>query len=154
MSVILSMSDFAQTTQIAADQVVDDCMETYRLCRQAAAYCIDRGGDLATLERLKALDDSAEVNLAFSNFILRASKHVRPMAALCMEVSRACAESLEGVEQGEGPLRAAYAASRRSQRVCGELLGDEAVEASYEPQDEVSRESFPASDPPAPPTEL
>lgn len=150
MSVILSMSDIANTTHVAADQVVDDCMETYKLCRQTAAHCIDQGGDLATLPRLQALDDCAEVNLSLANFLLRASRHVRPMAALCMEVSRACAESLEPFENQDLQIRATYAACRRSQRVSSELLGHEEP-AEYTAQDESSWESFPASDSPAPP---
>ena len=147
------MSDFAETTRVAADQLVDDCMQTFKLCRPAAAHCIDQGGELATLSRLQALDDCAEVNLTMSNFLLRGSRHVRPLAALCMEVSRAAAEALEAVEHHDAHLRAAYAACLRSHRACAELLG-EREDAAYTVEDLTSSESFPASDPPPPPTEV
>src|SRR5690606_35911551 len=147
MNPIRYMRDIGQTTEVSTDQLVDDCMQTYRLCRQTAAYCIDQGGETATLARLQALDDCAEVNLTLSNFLLRASRHVRPLAALCLEISRACAESLEAIEHGDPHLRAAYAACRRSEAACAELLGDRDDDVHYTAQDEASAESFPASDP-------
>src|SRR5690606_41547029 len=60
---------------------------------------------------------------------------------------RACAESLEAIEHGDPHLRAAYAACRRSEAACAELLGDRDDDMHYTAQDEASAESFPASDP-------
>lgn len=147
------MSDFRLASGVDLDRVIDDLMETYRICHQTAAYCIDSGGDLATLTRLKAFDDCAEVNLTLANFLLRASEHSMKLAALCRDISAACARAIEDVEHGDGQLRAAYAACQRSHHACKELVGDD-VPAHEDARDEAGRESFPASDPPPPPTQL
>lgn len=133
------------------DGIIDDLMETYRLCQQSAAYCIDTGGNLATLERLKAFDDCAEINLALANFLLRASEHAPSVARICLDISTTCAEAIRDVEHSVGQLRAAYAACQRSRHACMEILGDE-VPARPDARDEIVQESFPASDPPPPPT--
>ncbi len=147
------MSDFNLASGIDLDRVIDDLMETYRICHQSAAYCIDAGGDLATLARLRAFDDCAEISLTLANFLLRASKHADALAQLCVDVSTACAEEIRDVEHRDGQLRAAYAACRRSRRACLEVLG-EVVTNEDDDRDEAVRESFPASDPPAPPTQI
>lgn len=147
------MPDFRFAIGVDLDGIIDDLMETYRICLESAAYCIDKGGDLATLDRLKAFDDCAEINLSLANFLLRASEHARGMARLCLAISTACAESIRHVEHDDGQLRAAYAASQRSRHACLEILGEE-VRRHDDERDEIVRESFPASDPPPPPTQL
>lgn len=148
-----AMSGFRLASGVDLDGVIDDLMDTYRICRQTAAYCIDSGGELATLARLRAFDDCAEINLTLANFLLRASEHWRNLASLCVEVSTACAREIEDVEHSDGQIRAAYAACRRSRQACLELLGEELLEQE-DRRDEEIRESFPASDPPPPPTTL
>lgn len=147
------MSDFRLASGVDLDRVIDDLMETYRICHQTAAYCIDSGGELATLTRLRAFDDCAEINLTLANFLLRASKHAHMLAQLCVDVSTACAEAIQDVEHRDGQLRAAYAACRRSRHACLEVLGDESP-IEEDDRDEAVRESFPASDPPPPPTQI
>lgn len=147
------MSEFRLATGLDLDRLIDDLMETYRICHQTTAYCIDSGGDLATLARLKAFDDCAEINLTLANFLLRASEHWRSLAAMCVDISAACAREIEDIEHSDGQLRSAFAACQRSRHACRELLGVE-VPAREDPRDETIRESFPASDPPPPPTTL
>lgn len=147
------MSEFGLEAGVDLDRIIDDLMETYRICQQTAAYCIDSGGDLATLDRLRALDDCAEANLTLANFLLRASEHAPDVARLCHDVSGACARQIADVEHSNGQLRAAFAACTQSRHACLEFLGEESEEFDDE-RDEIVRESFPASDPPPPPTQI
>ena len=147
------MSEFGLAQGVDLDRIIDDLMETYRVCHQTAAYCIDAGGDLATLERLRAFDDCAEANLTLANFLLRASEHADDMARICLKVSGACARAIQDVEHSDGQLRAAYATCHHSRHACLEFLGEEEPERE-DARDETVRESFPASDPPPPPTQL
>ena len=147
------MSEFGLEAGVDLDRIIDDLMETYRICHQTAAYCIDSGGDLATLERLRAFDDCAEANLTLANFLLRASNHAADMARVCHKVSVACAREIEAIEHNDDQLRAAYASCQHSRHACLEFLGEEAIERE-DARDEAIRQSFPASDPPPPPTQI
>lgn len=147
------MSEFGLSTSVDLDRVIDDLMHAYRVCHQSAAYCINNGGELATLERLKAFDDCAEVNLTLANFLLRGSEHAVALARVCIDVSQACAESIQEIEHEDAQLRAAYAVCHHARHACLQLLGEEAPVVEDE-RDQAIRESFPASDPPPPPTEI
>lgn len=147
------MSEFGLSFQVDLDRVIDDLMQAYRVCHQAAAYCIDHGGELATLERLKAFDDCAEINLTLANFLLRGSEHALDVANVCVVVSDACAASIQDIEHDDSQLRAAYAASKHARHACLQLLGEEEP-PQEDAVDEAGHESFPASDPLPPPTEI
>ncbi len=145
------MSEFGLAAKVDLDRLIDDLMNTYRVCHQTAAYCIDHGDELATLERLKAFDDCAEVNLTLANFLLRGSEYAVDLAKVCIDVSEACAASVRDIEHDDPQLRAAYAVCLRARHACRLFLGEERPVVEDE-RDEAIRESFPASDPP-PPTE-
>ncbi len=147
------MSEFGLETGVDLDRIIDDLMETYRICHETAAYCIDSGGELATLERLRAFDDCAEANLTLANFLLRASEHAADVARLCYKISTACAQGIESVEHNDDQLRAAYAACQQSRNACLEFLGEQ-ISDRDDRLDEAVRQSFPASDPPAPPSQI
>lgn len=142
-----------RTMHAQIDYVIGGLMETYRICRQTAAHCIDEGGDLATIDRLRAFDDCAEINLTLANFLLRDSEHARLVAATCLEITTACAESMREIEHRDGQLRAAYAVCLKTRHICLRLLGKKEAEAE-DGRDEAIRDSFPASDPPPPPTSI
>lgn len=147
------MTEFGISSHVDLDRVVDDLMNAYRTCRETSAYCIDEGGDLATLERLKAFDDCAEVNLSLANFLLRGSEHAVQLARVCLSVTQACADAIRDIEHGDPQLRSAYAVCQGARRACLQVLGED-VPTFDDDRDEVGRESFPASDPPPPPTEI
>lgn len=148
----MNHTEEAATTK--AQQVIHDCMEAYKLCQQTAAYCVAQGGGLASPERLQVLYDCADINLLLTNFLARASRFHRPLAELCMEVSRACAEAFGADEHDDPQLRVTYAACIRAARSCAELLGKEEEVPMNDARDEAIWESFPASDAPPPPTQI
>lgn len=148
----MSHTEEAATTK--AQQVIDTSLEAYKICLQTAAYCAAQGGALASAERLQVLHDCADINLLLAQLLARASRFHRPLADLCMDVSRACAEAFSADEHDDGQLRVTYAACIRSARSCAELLGREEEIPMNDARDEAIWESFPASDAPPPPTQI
>jgi hypothetical protein len=134
----------------ALKSTVDICLSTQKLCLQAAAYCIDRGGEYTHPELLHALFDCAEINQTAANFLCRVSKHSTEIVHLAGKVSEKCSDRLKDIEQTDGLLRAVYAACLRSADVCSEF-GKNWIQPDDDARDEILRDSFPASDPPPSP---
>ena len=147
------MSDVGHPAETLALQCVEANMEAYRACMMTLPYCIQQGGDLATPARLQVLHDCADLNLAVANFLARGSRFHKPLAELCIDVSRACAEALADIEHSDPQLRIVYAACQRVAQACHSLTASAETEASRK-RDEALRETFPASDPTPTPTEL
>jgi hypothetical protein len=145
------MSDHTPGT--ALKSTVDICLSTHKLCLQAAAFCIDRGGDLYDPELLHALLDCAEINQTAANFLCRVSRHSTSIVHLAGDVSRSTADHLARVEQSDGLLRSVYAACLRSSDICGDF-GRAWIKPDEDARDQILQDSFPASDPPPPPTEI
>jgi hypothetical protein len=144
----------SQTTPgVALKSTVDICLSTHKLCLQAVAFCIDRGGELADTELLHALLDCAEINQTAANFLCRVSRHSTDIVHNAGAVSQQTAEHLAHIEQTDGLLRSVYAACLQSADVCAEF-GRAWERPHDDARDEILRDSFPASDPPPPPSEI
>lgn len=131
--------------------VIDACLDAYKLCRETSAYAVQRGGRLAELERIQHLHDCADVSLTMANLLTRDSRFRRDLAPLCATIARACAESLESMEHEEPQIRATYAACCHVADACT-MLSNEASPAVADARDVALADTFPASDPPPPPT--
>lgn len=136
-----------------SEQAIRDCLTTYRICRATATYGTHGGGAWANGDVLNLLNDCAEMNLAVVELLSRGSQFSRELSHLCATVSETCADALEPHEHTDAQLRVAYAACRRSHLVCAYLSGA-LPEEEFDPRDIALQGSFPASDPPPPPTEL
>jgi hypothetical protein len=141
------------TPGTALKSTVDICLSTHKLCLQAAAYCIDRGGELADSELLHALLDCAEINQTAANFLCRVSRHSTDIVHIAGEVSRFTADHLARVNQNDGLLRSVYAACLRSSDVCSDF-GKAWIRPDDDARDKILADSFPASDPPPSPGEI
>lgn len=100
------------------------------------------------------LDDCADIHLALSGFLTRQSSFQQDLARLCANVSEVCAEALDAYEHDDAQLRVAYAACHGAHRACMEFITSTGDDIAYSKQDEALKETFPASDPTPPPTEL
>lgn len=134
-------------------EVIDACLDAYKYCTQTAAYLSQKGGAPAQPQRLQALHDCADVNLAAANFMSRSSPFRTGIAVFAADVSSACAETLAQIEHDDPQLRATYAACLRASQQCRELSGQEEP-ARYTARDEAVWESFPASDTPPTPSQI
>ena len=147
------MSDVGHREKTKALQVIDDCMEAYKACRQTAAYGVNEGGRLADPHLIQILYDAAEINLAMADFLSRASHFHNELGRLAIRITRACADAISQDEHDDEQLRITYAVCERAVRACEELVGAR-DEADLDERDVELRGTFPASDPAPPPTEI
>ncbi len=133
-------------------RLMDACMDVYKVCRQTAAYCADRRGDYAAPHRIQVLHDCADAHLLASDFLARASPYHRKAAGLACDIAQACADAFRDLEHDDPQLRKLYAVCAQSTQLVGAFLGRVEHAPEADARDQALKESFPASDPPPPPT--
>ncbi|RMH65975.1 MAG: hypothetical protein D6685_05320 [Bacteroidetes bacterium] len=140
------------TSLTPTQRVAQDGLTVHRLCLEAEGRALS-GAWTPEPGQLRALRDAADVALATAHLVLRGSPYHEGLCRLCQEVARACADALGSQEHGDAQIRATYAACVHLTQVCRILLG-EAPDETENDHDEALVDTFPASDPVSPPTEL
>ena len=146
-----AVGHFADTHAL---RLMDTCMDVYQTCRQTAAYCADRRGDYAAPHRIQVLHDCADVHLLTADFLARASHYHRQAAGLACDIAQACADAFGEIEHDDPQLRKLYAVCAQATQQLGAFLGRVERQPESDARDEALKESFPASDPPPPPTQV
>ncbi|RKH53679.1 four-helix bundle copper-binding protein [Corallococcus sp. AB049A] len=103
-------------------ECIDNCLSCHRVCLEALADGLQRGGKLAEPGHLRLLMDCADICDTSARFMLRGSDlHSRTCFA-CAEVCAACATACE--ETGlEGLMKACAEACRRCEESCRRMSG-------------------------------
>ncbi len=141
------MKEAQVTTKTRAMQTVEDCLEAYRQCVAGLSHCLDCNDARSSGPHIRLLLDAADINLAASNFLTRASRYHRPLLELAAEVNEAAADSLSALGKDNPLLKAAYTATLRAAAGCKEILDRSNIEKA-DARDHAVLESFPASDTP------
>lgn len=143
----MHMAPSPRFSDTKAQAAIDDYLEGYKACQEALFYCQRKGGEYLNPDLLRELHDASQLCLTTANFLMRGSRHHRPLMRLGCDVLQACAEAIEHVEVDDDQLQVAYVACLQTRKSCLELIEPERG-ADQRKQDEVVEESFPASDPP------
>lgn len=134
-------------------ELATESLAAYRHCREAAFYLTQHGSDAATPELMTLLFDTAELHRTLADLLTRHSPFSIYLARLCKAAADDCADALEPHSREDGALRVAYGACRQTAR-CGAAFFGEDQDEAPDPLHEGLLETFPASDPLPPPTEL
>ena len=141
------------TSTTSSEDLLKDCLTTYRICRETANHGRQMGGEWTETGLVGLLNDCADINLVVVELLSRGSRFSRDLCVVGARISEACAEALEPFEHDDAQLRVAYATCRRSHLVCSFLSGALPQE-HFDPRDVALDGTFPASDPLPPPTEI
>ncbi|HJQ99673.1 MAG TPA: four-helix bundle copper-binding protein [Candidatus Polarisedimenticolaceae bacterium] len=94
---------------------IAECEECHRVCLSAIDHCLMEGGDHATADHIRLLQDCAQICATSADFMIRSSPlHVHTCLA-CAEVCERCAEECERRGNDEAMQRCAEAC-----RACAE----------------------------------
>ena len=80
---------------------IDNCTDCHRICTEAAAYCLDEGGEMAIPAHIRLLLDCAQICQTSADFMLRLSDHHVMICRVCAEICEACAQACLQFEQDE-----------------------------------------------------
>ena len=102
---------------LQSERCIQHCLECVKICQQARAYCLARGGRLGEPALIAALLDCAECCEMGARWLQRSSPFAAEHCALCAAVCKACEAACEAQPDDE-TLRACADACRRCVDTC------------------------------------
>lgn len=99
-------------------ECVENCSNCHDVCVETVTHCLDRGGEHATLEHIRALLDCAQACDASRDFMLRGSDLHAAVCGVCADACERCAESCEAIGGDDDVMRNCAEICRRCAESC------------------------------------
>lgn len=133
----------AHPTSPEMRKCIGDCLSCHSVCLETVRYCLQTGGRHAEAAHLQLLLDCADISRTAADFMLRGSELHQRICELCAAVAARCAQQIREHFGDDPQMKSCVDACLRAASSCKEM----ATPAAVSP-DEMSADSFPASDPP------
>jgi hypothetical protein len=76
-------------------ECIESCSDCYGVCMETSVHCVGRGGAHAEGERVRLLEDCAQIVQLCGNLMLRGSELAASAALLCLAACERCARDCE-----------------------------------------------------------
>jgi hypothetical protein len=96
---------------------IDNCDDCHSICLETITWCLEQGGEHASPDHIKLLQDCAEICQASANFMIRGSDLHSLTCDVCAQVCERCADSCEQLGGGD-QMQACADACRRCAQSC------------------------------------
>lgn len=107
---------------VTMQSAIDDCLNCHRICVEATAYSLNKGGRFAEASHIRTMLDCAQSCATCADFMLRGSELHTYTCAACAAVCDACAASCDKFGDDDMMKRCANIC-RRCAESCREMAG-------------------------------
>lgn len=83
-------------------ECIDNCINCHAVCAETISHCLSMGGEHASPNHIKLLQDCAQICMTSADFMLRMSDYHPQTCGVCADICEACAEECEGMASGDG----------------------------------------------------
>ena len=97
------------------------CMECHTTCLETATHCLMMGGDHASPEHQRLLQDCAQACVVHADFMARISEYHHDLSDVCAAICKACAEDCERLAGEDETMRRCADVCRRCQQSCEQM---------------------------------
>jgi hypothetical protein len=109
------------------DRCTDSCMRCHAACLETLRYCLEQGGEHASVEHTRLLLDCAQICQTSADFMLRGSDLHVETCAVCADICQRCAQSCEQLADDETMRRCAQTC-RECAESCRRSAGETHIE--------------------------
>jgi hypothetical protein len=102
------------------ENCIQNCSECHHLCIETISYCLQKGGDHASYEHIRLLQDCHQICHTSEDFMLRGSELHHYTCGVCAEVCMRCAADCEKFGD-DAQMKACAEACRRCAETCKEM---------------------------------
>lgn len=83
------------------DDCIEACLHCHVVCTMTVQYAVSEGGELAELNRIGLMLDSAQICQTSADFLVRGSPYYTLTCSACADICRACADACREIEGDE-----------------------------------------------------
>lgn len=102
---------------------IERCSDCHDVCMATLHHCLERGGEHAAAEHVRALLDCAQACDTSRDLMLRASPLHHEACRLCAEACERCAESCEAMADDDEQMQRCAEECRRCAESCRQMAG-------------------------------
>jgi hypothetical protein len=97
---------------------IDNCQDCHAACIETISHCLEMGGDHASPEHIRLLQDCVQICMTSADFMLRASDYHPQVCGVCADICDACANECERMSEGSDFMQRCAEACRRCAESC------------------------------------
>lgn len=109
---------------------ISNCMTCHAVCLETISHCLEMGGEHASPQHIRLLQDCAQICVTSADFMLRMSDHHPQVCGVCADICDACARECESVADGAEFMRRCADACRRCAESCRRMSSGASSTAS------------------------
>ncbi len=107
-------------------ECIERCSDCHDACLETVTHCLERGGEHAAADHIRALLDCAQACDAARDFMLRGSDLHRAICGVCADACDRCADSCEAIARDDDVMRNCAEICRRCAKSCRSMAGMQA----------------------------
>lgn len=111
------------------DNCIQNCQNCHEVCLETISHCLEMGGEHASAEHIKLLQDCVQICQTSADFMIRGSDYHAPVCGACAEVCDACAKECESMADGNDFMQRCADACRRCAESCRQMAGSMTAKA-------------------------
>ena len=108
---------------------IENCQNCHTVCLETINHCLEMGGEHASPDHIKLLQDCVNICQTSADFMIRGSEHHAAVCGVCAEVCDACAKECERMADGNEFMQRCADACRRCAESCREMAGSMTAKA-------------------------
>lgn len=99
-------------------QCIQNCTECHRVCLETIQNCLSMGGQHASPEHIRLLQDCAQICRTSADFMIRGSELHTRTCGVCAEICQRCADECERMADGDAQMQRCAEVCRRCAESC------------------------------------
>lgn len=109
---------------------IDNCQECHAVCIDTISHCLEMGGEHASAEHIRLLQDCVQICMASTDFMLRQSEYHADVCGVCADICDACATQCESMADGSDFMQECADICRKCAESCRQMASGTSASAS------------------------
>lgn len=104
-------------------ECISNCLDCHAVCTETISHCLSMGGEHASPEHIRLLQDCAQICVTSADFMLRNSDFHPQTCSVCANICEQCATACETMANGDELMMDCAEVCRACAESCRSMSG-------------------------------